>query len=50
MGASEIVHHRAEMMQRTGHMVDARVSAQFFYGPTGQVRTTYTSTTDPRTS
>jgi hypothetical protein len=39
MGVSDIVWQRAEMMQRTGHMVDAHIRAQFFYGPTGQVRT-----------
>ncbi|ELR17030.1 uncharacterized protein ACA1_132430 [Acanthamoeba castellanii str. Neff] len=36
MGVSDIVWQRAEMMQRTGHMVDAHIRAQFFYGPTGQ--------------
>jgi hypothetical protein len=39
MGVSDIVSHHVDMMQRTGHMVDAHIRAQFFYGPTGQVRT-----------
>ncbi len=40
MGVSDIISHHVEMMQRTGHMVDAHITAQFFNGPTGQVRTT----------
>jgi hypothetical protein len=40
MGVSDIVSHHVEMMQRTGHMVDAHIRVQFFNGPTGQVRTT----------
>ena len=37
MGVSDIVSHHVEMMQRTGHMVDAHIRVQFFNGPTGQV-------------
>jgi hypothetical protein len=38
MGVSGIISSRVEMMQRKGDMLHANVRAQFFYGPTGQVR------------
>jgi hypothetical protein len=38
MSVSDIAVTRVGMLQRTGHMVHADVSAQFFYGRTRQVR------------